>query len=131
MSTRVLSHIKTEGRRVVKYTVVFGAIGAGGGACVAKLLCIQLKGSMSDDIIRKIHEKYPIIPSQFHPLTDRIVRKLWDFVFDKQEEEVVRHLGLYGAITGISFGVSTGILRVTVGIVWNATKSVLSRKLNK
>ncbi len=129
MFTSALNHLKMEAKRVVKYTAVFGAIGTVGSACCAKIIFREFKDSLSNDIIRQFHERHPYIPSRFHALTDRVVLKIFDQVFNKSEDEVVTHLAVYGAISGVSFGFSIGLLRITVGFVRSVFRSILSRRL--
>ena len=126
MIGRALGLVKTEGKRLVKYTVVCGAIGAGGCACLGKIIFRELHDKYLGDVLENFHEKYPI-PPRYHSWADGAIRRIFDFVLNKHEAEVVNQLAVYGAATGISFGFSAGVLRVTTGVVWNAVRAVSSR----
>jgi hypothetical protein len=127
MIGKTLLHFKGEGKRLVKYTAVFGAVGACGCAGVGKLVFNQLKDNAIGDVMRHFHENFPMIPVDFQPTFDLGLKKLLNYVANKHEKEVVGNLAFYGAMTGLSFGFSAGLFRVATGFIWNGIRLIFFR----
>lgn len=109
MFSFIRSLVSAEWKRLVKYTVVGTALGAGTGYGTGLLIMSAYLKEQEDEIKKSIES---IIPSPVQPVTNFIVDRIVSRIKREGAESLAFSLGWYGLLSGCSLGFT----RISVGL---------------